>query len=937
MTPPGHSASAPEHSTWSANDASAPSSKCLRHKPCAPACSYCNSITVDAASELPLGSAAVMPANRSFPTASARILATLALAALSLVAAAEAQTLVPVGSPQLVYPEGAEGVAEVFVQVVIEPDGTISGGRVVRRNPEDASAAFDEAAVAFCKELRFEPVMVNGEPGRVQTELRLEFVPPEPDATTSLPPSPNDGADGGPVAGVESPDSPSVDRDASDSSMADAPLGTPSGDSRELSPFVAHVRGSRAPMSASDYHIHVGQLADVPRRSAGELLTLAPGVMLTNHGGDGHASAIFLRGFDAREGQDLEIKLDGVPLNDISNAHGHGYADTHFIIPELVDEVRVMEGPFDPRQGDFAVAGSAEYHLGLHERGSRIQGSYGSFNTGRLLALWGPAGEESGTFAGVDLRQADGFGVNRASASAALMAQYEAVLGARTRLFVLGQSYAGRFDSAGLLRDDDFQAGRLPCASGSDSQFFCTNDPNQGGASSRHGLSVRLVRRQEDSALEQQAFFATRDLRLRENLTGWLLDMPSPGAPQRGDGIEQGYKAVTMGLRGSYQTRTEWLNRRQDLEVGYIARYDEGDVTAVRLRRPGGEPYSAVFDHHLRVANLGLYGATTLRLVRGVTLRGGLRADTFAFSVLDRNRPAVDRVGERLPHQNVDAYGIALQPRGSVQVRLLDDLDWVTSLGTGARSSDAAALSDGETAPFARVTAAETGLVFDRPAEPRGWSLHGRASAFATHVDRDLVFDEVTGRNMLAGASNRFGALLHARAGLGNWLDMQGSFTWTEAYLASPDAAFYELTAGERMPYIPRFVTRLDAALRRTLHVAGVELPSSVALGVGHVGARPLPLGKSSAPIVLVDLAVKTRWRALEFGLEARNLLDARWRQAEFNYASNFASPDLPPSMRAARHFIAGEPRALLATLAVHFGGPVEDPHDDVHSDEETR
>jgi hypothetical protein len=92
--------------------------------------------------------------------------------------------------------------------------------------------------------------------------------------------------------------------------------------------------------------------------------------MLTNESGEGHADQVFLRGFDAKEGQDIEFSVGGVPINESGNLHGNGHADTHFIIPELVSSLRVVEGPFDPRQGNYAVAGSANYELGLAERGS---------------------------------------------------------------------------------------------------------------------------------------------------------------------------------------------------------------------------------------------------------------------------------------------------------------------------------------------------------------------------------------------------------------------------------------------------------------------------------------------------------------------------------------------------------------------------------------
>src|SRR5207253_10560957 len=114
----------------------------------------------------------------------------------------------------------------------------------------------------------------------------------------------------------------------------------------------------------SDHQVEADQVADVARANAAEFLNLAPGMLLTNEGGEGHAVQVFLRGFDAREGQNIEFSVDGVPINESGNLHGNGYADTHFIIPELVQSPRVVEGPFDPRQGNYAVAGSADHPLG---------------------------------------------------------------------------------------------------------------------------------------------------------------------------------------------------------------------------------------------------------------------------------------------------------------------------------------------------------------------------------------------------------------------------------------------------------------------------------------------------------------------------------------------------------------------------------------------
>src|SRR6185369_9862329 len=292
------------------------------------------------------------------------------------------------------------------------------------------------------------------------------------------------------------------------------------------------VAGRARPPSrgASDYAINVGDLAIVPRKNASDLLKLAPGILLTNEGGEGHAEQVFLRGFDAREGQDIEFSVGGVPINESGNLHGNGYADTHFIIPELVESLRVLEGPFDPRQGNYAVAGSADYELGLAQRGLTARYSFGSFNTHRLLFLWGPRDESNHTFGGVELYKSDGFGRNRDSKRASAMGQYEGRVGSSGSFRVSAQAYLNEYHSAGVIREDDFDQKRIG--------FYDTYDPNQGGSASRFSVAGDVEVKSGDTVYKQQVFAIYRGMRLRENFTGFLLDVQTPlQSPhgQRGD------------------------------------------------------------------------------------------------------------------------------------------------------------------------------------------------------------------------------------------------------------------------------------------------------------------------------------------------------------------------------------------------------------------
>lgn len=828
----------------------------------------------------------------------------LAAAVLAMGLTSPAHSLVPVRTPNLVYPAGEVGVATVVVSIVVDESGHVVEATVVSRDPVTASEAFARAALEAARAFVFAPSPSEGRPPRASLPVTLRFEPP----AASLPDPPS------------SSPSPSLPEAPAVSAAA-------------VPDTVVRVRARRPDATVGEVHLHGALLQDVPHRSAAQMLTSAPGILLTNHGGEGHAPAVFLRGFDAGEGQDLEFRLDGVPLNDVSNPHSHGYADAHFIIPELVDELRVIEGPYDPRQGDFAVAGTAEYHLGLHDRGVKLLGAAGSYGTLRSLLLWGPEGESDGTFAAIDLRSSDGFGINRKSASASAMAQYETDLGP-ARVTLLGQSYAARFDSAGVLRDDDFIARRLPCPADTDSQFFCAYDPNQGGASGRHGFTLRLRRKLHGLVLEQSAFASMRRLRMRENFTGFLLDL-SPGT-QRGDNSEKVYGATTVGMKGSLKLLRELSGRRLEVEFGYLARHDTGDSLSRRLRASGGEAYKRDFDVGFDVTDLAVYANGELQPVPRLRLRGGVRAESFAFSVVDRNRPALDRDGVRETSDHRDAFGWALMPRAALQWKLTDGLDWMISAGSGARSSDASALSDGEFAPFHRVWSAETGLMHEvRGGKESSWTLSSRGSVFATRVDRALVFDEVAARNVLAGASNRYGALGLVRVGVGGWLDAQGSVTYAEAYRPPEGAPWWKLSAGDRMPYVPRWVSRLDASVRRKAVVHGAEIAWATGLGVTHIAPRPLPLGAFSDPILTIDATARVAWRALEIELSAQNLLDARYRLAEFNYASNFASADLAPSLRAARTFAAGAPRMVQIAVSVHFDGVRRAVQDHDQHDEE--
>ena len=790
---------------------------------------------------------------------------------------------------------------EVAVAATVAPTGEVSGVELV----QGVAPALDRAALDAATRWRFRPATRDGAPVASKVQLLFHFEPP---AAAGAAPA-------APVAPLPSvPPAPAAPE-------APAPAAAPAPKPAEGAAIDVTVRGRRqeASRGASDLEIQVGQLAVIANQKASDILQLAPGIFIANEGGAGHADQVFLRGFDAEQGQAIEFTVNGVPINEVDNTDGHGYADTHFIIPELVKNLRVIEGPFSPRQGDFAEAGSADYQLGVTNRRLQLDASYGSFNTQRFLALWAPEHEREGTFAAVQLFQSDGYGTNRASTDSSAMAQYEGELGARGLWRALVTAYGTHYQSAGVVRADDVASGRIG--------YYGTEDPNQGGDAQRYTLSFDLQNPLENDLLTQQVFLTWRSLRIDEDFTGFLLDNQTFGQtyhPQRGDMIEQDYTAFTAGARGSDKRTGFLLGRPQSLEVGYYARYDHTTPEIQRLRYGTQIPYEVDENLTTDIMNLALYADLDLRPLRWLTVRGGIRQEYFDYNVLNQcatagefvqnaplnqTCPAFDATGPRLPTERDTATALVTEPKVTVLAEVLKPLTLTASYGEGAQSLDAIYITQNERAPFASIKAAEAGAIYHRR-----WpvaDVTARAVAYYTHVDRDLIFDPLLGRLTTSTGTTREGAVASVRV-TGRWFDELASATYAHAY--------YDVDS-TLVPYVPSVIARSDTAVFGPLgkwRLLDRGLTGTAGFAINFVGPRALPFSQTADSTLELDASASVRWGYLRFGLLAQNLTNARYPMSEFYYASNFNSrPEA--TLVPTEHFTAAPPFSLLGTLSIIF------------------
>ncbi|WP_217441688.1 TonB-dependent receptor domain-containing protein [Myxococcus sp. CA039A] len=699
---------------------------------------------------------------------------------------------------------------------------------------------------------------------------------------TSAPTFPADEREAAPSPLTASQDEASTPPASQDSATA----GTP--ESQPASGTV--VRGTRTARSASEVTLGRDILDAAPRSSAVDLLRAIPGLVASQHSGEGKAHQLFLRGFDALHGQDVELDVAGLPVNEVSHIHALGYADLNFVIPEVVQSIEVTEGSYRASQGDFAVAGSVRMDLGVKEQGVHFAGTLGQYRQRRLVATVRP-GDDPGTFAAVELGEGKGYGTQRGYGRASLLAQATARLGDGLTVRALGGSYVTRFDSPGVVREDDLLTGN--------SDFFSASTPRQGGTVSRHQLLLGVdLPRAGKGRTKLELFGIISDLRLRNNFTGYRVD-------DRGDGLEQTNDATVLGARAEHRRSVTAFGRPVTLELGLGARRDGVEQSQRRYRESDGTFFSDEIDARFTQTNVWGWAEGRMALGRWALRLGG-RADALGVEVFDALAFRDPRFYDGQGYSR-SAFGVHLGAKAGVEYALSDGADaWrlFASYGDGFRSPQARSLSEGERAPFVSVHGAEVGARKD------GERWAAQLSVFGSQVENDFFFDHTVGTTVYTGETLRSGvtASLQARPLPGIVAALSG--TVAHAYVTATDTL---------LPYFAPLVARADIGWERPVEWLGGEgTLFSIGTGLTFLGPRPLPFDERSQAVFLADAEMGLRRGELGLRLEVRNLLDSRWRDGEFVYSSRF-NPSAPASLVPARHFTAGSPRMASLTLEVHL------------------
>lgn len=813
-----------------------------------------------------------------------------------------------------VYPPAALAArqeASVVLLVTVEVDGTVNEARVA----ESGGPAFDAAALAAVAQWRFRPAERGGR--AIGSRIRVPFQFSLPTARARQPTESPPQRETGPN-----------EQQRRSPELAPQPAAAPSAAPTGQAPLEVTVRGKRQlrtqDRSISDFRVDREIITAAPRQDGAEVLRSAPGVYIGRAEGPAIAHNYMLRGFDAEHGQDLEFRVGGLPINMPSHIHGQGYADLGFLIGDVVRELRVTEGVNDPRQGDFAVAGSINLSLGVdqRDRGVRIRSGYGAFNTFRQLVLWAPRDAPEETFGAIQYMRTDGFGENRAGQLGSAILQYRFGT-AETTYRAIGVLHTARSDLAGVVRQDDVDAG-VVC-------FECVypypTAQAQNALASRVLLGLFADHEELEGANGQIGVWVGYDnFRLQKNFTGFIQSSQTLArVAGRGDLIEQQNRTLSLGLTGRYRTSpfrpASWAHGT--IEVATDGRLDIIDQAQNLLDATvRNQTWDRRVDASIRGVDLGFWGDFDWSFTRYVSTRLGFRADVLSYDIEDRLgnfAPAIRPHDTYIVGFRRSALGLAFGPRGSIEVRPLRWLSVLGAYGEGYRSPQARVLDDGEDAPFSKVRSADLGLRFDW-----GSKLHLSVGGYYTHLSDDVAFDASEGRLERIGATQRLGAVVQATSHPSDWLVGSVSFTLVDATLLEPPPSTAHepeppFREGQNLPFVAPVVLRADLGAHRTFaeDFGGQALGSRAGLGFSFLSPRPLPFGELADPVGLLDASAAITWGPLDLSFEVFNALNAQYAAVEYNFPSDWNPDDGVRPRTPARHISAGAPLSWLLSLGV--------------------
>ncbi len=644
--------------------------------------------------------------------------------------------------------------------------------------------------------------------------------------------------------------------------------------------------------AASEGIVFAIQLEGRPVLRPGEVLEVVPGLVVTQHSGDGKANQYFLRGFNLDHGTDFATRVDGIPVNMPTHAHGQGYADINFLIPELVDKVRYRKGTYFADEGNFSAAGAADI---VYRR--KLDASFASLTLGqddyyRALLAGSPEVGGGVLLGALDYSTADGpWDLPQDFRKVNGLVKFSR--GAAERGFaVTGMGYDGRWDSTDQI---PLRATRAGC----EQIPFCISrfgyvDGTSGGESHRYSLSADAWSSRDDGrGWSASAWAMDYHLELISNFT-YALDQVN------GDQFEQYDDRRIYGGRFEYLWPATLTSLPGALRAGAELRRDDIEPVGLHLTTDARRR-ETVREDDVTQSSYSAYAAHDQRWNAWLRTELGVRFDYFDFDV-----------SSNVPANSGSASDSLASPKATIVLGPWNDTEYFLNAGRGFHSNDARGTTirvdptDGVTPvdrvdPLVAATGAEVGF---RSGALAGLQLYG--ALWGLELDSELLFVGDGGITEPSRESRRYGVELGAFWTPLDWLILDVDYAWSHARFRGNDPA------GDRIPGAVEDVVSLGVAVNRTDGWFG-------GARLRYLGEAPLIEDGSvrSDPTLLVNLEAGYRFtERLSAYVTIFNLFDAEDDDISYFYESQLPGEAAPAEDI---HFHPVEPRTFRLTIGLSF------------------
>lgn len=633
--------------------------------------------------------------------------------------------------------------------------------------------------------------------------------------------------------------------------------------------------------AASEGVVGYADFEDRPISRPGELVEVIPGVVATQHSGEGKANQYFLRGFNLDHGSDFAVSVDGVPINMRTHGHGQGYLDLNSFIPEVIERVDYRKGPYFPDNGDFSVAANARYTTYDTFERNFIEAKIGENDYYRLVGGYSAAlNENNNLLIAGEYQSYDGpwdlpMGLEKLSALAKITGQKGDM---RYQVSLTG--YDNAWNSSDQIPLREVQNGNI-------SRFGFIDD-DLGGETSRYSLSTQFGWDHSNGAVtELSAYAVAYDFALWGNFTLFMED------PVNGDEIKQTDERSYFGGRLTHNLP---VNDQLDLTFGAETRFD--DIKEVGLfntvdrmpintvRRDSAEEFSAA-----------LWGQADYQFTPSLRGSFGLRGDYVHGDV----------TAITLPINSGEADDTLLSPSAALAWRATDQIELYANYGEGFHTNDVrgatiqidpASGNPADTVPlFAKAKGAELGARFETG------DLKTTIALFHLELDSELIFVGDAGTTEVNDATVRTGVEATAFWRPNDWFvgDVALSVTDGEFDIPGPDT---------KIPNSIETVFSGGALFRFD--------PLTLSARLRHFGESPLIEDGSvfSDPTTVINLGATYDWNDITLGLEVLNAFDADDNDITYFFESQLMTEANPVEDI---HFKPVEPRQLRFSVRYNF------------------